>query len=96
MLQPGQEDRRLFNTLTLFSLLVRCPAGEKGENGSCPFAEVRKACSLEEKFLIAERLPDEKCREMLGLHDLCLAGVAPNRLSPQLIDPAKENDQVAR
>jgi len=66
----------MFHTLTLFALLIRCPAGEAGY---CPFAEARKSWTLEEKFLIAERLPEEKCREILDFHDRCLAGAGRNQ-----------------
>lgn len=78
MLVPDREERRMFNTLTVFALLVRCPAGDAGEDCNCPFAEVRNGCELEEKFMIAENIPDEKCREMLGFHESCLAGACRN------------------
>lgn len=78
MLQPGQEDRRTFNTLTLFALLIRCPAGDAGPDGNCPFAAFRSGCDLEEKFKLAENLPDAKCLEMLSFHESCLAGAGRN------------------
>lgn len=78
MLQPDQEDRRMFNILTVFALLIRCPAGKAGEDGNCPFSKFRNDRELEEKFMIAESLPDEKCREMLRFHDSCLAGAYRN------------------
>lgn len=78
MLQPEQEDRRMFNTLTLFALLIRCPAGDAEKAGNCPFAKFRNGCELEEKFRIAESLPDEKCREMLVFHERCLADSCRN------------------
>lgn len=73
MLQTEQEDLRMFNTLTLFALLIRCPAGNIGEDGNCPFAKLRNSCALEEKFRIAETLPDEKSRELLCIHNSCLS-----------------------
>lgn len=78
MLQPDQENRRMFNTLTVFALLIRCPVGNIGENNNCPFAVFREGNDLEEKFKIAESLPDKKCREMLGYHDSCLANSCRN------------------
>jgi hypothetical protein len=75
MPQTDLEERRIFNTLTIFALLIRCPAGEAGNVGNCPFAEFRNGYGLEEKFMIAESIPDDKCREMLGYHDNCLVGV---------------------
>lgn len=77
MMQPDQEDRKMFNTLTIFALLIRCPAGNNGKENYCPFAELRNVCELEEKFILAESLTDEKCRELLGFHDNCLAGAGP-------------------
>lgn len=68
----------MFNTLTMFALLIRCPAGETGRNGHCPFAEYRNSCELEEKFRIAESIPEEKRRELLGFHESCLAGASRN------------------
>lgn len=73
MPQPDQEDRRVFNTLSIFALMVRCPAGDTREESGCPFVELRKGRGLEEKFLIAESLPDDKCRELLDIHRSCLA-----------------------
>lgn len=77
MMQPDQEDRRMYNTLTIFALLIRCPAGNTGKDDNCPFAELRTLCELEEKFMLAESLTDEKCREFLGVHYNCLAGAGP-------------------
>lgn len=54
MQQKDQEDRQMFNTLTIFALFIRCPAGTVEDGGDCPFAEFRNGCGLEEKFLIAE------------------------------------------
>lgn len=83
MLQPNQADRRMFNTLTVFALLIRCPAGNAGEDSNCPFAKFRSGNNLEEKFMTAESLPDEKCQEMLGFHDRCLAGACRDTLKNQ-------------
>lgn len=85
MPQTDQEDRKMFNTLTLFALLIRCPAGKAGEGGRCPFAEFRKGCELEEKFMMAESLPTEKRREMLGFHERCLNGAAKTTRVPRLL-----------
>lgn len=79
MLQKDQEDQRMFNTLTIFALFIRCPVGSVKDGGDCPFAEVRNSSELDEKFLIAERLSEEKCREMLVFHGRCLAGAGHNR-----------------
>lgn len=79
MLQPDREDRRMFNVLTIFALLIRCPVGEAGKGKDCPFAEFRDGFGLEKKFLIAENLSEEKCREMLGFHDSCLADACRNQ-----------------
>lgn len=61
------------DTLTIFTLLVRCPAGGSLSRKSCPFAEHRDKLTLEEKFRLAESLPQQKRREMLAFHNHCLA-----------------------
>jgi hypothetical protein len=83
-MQNDWEERRIYNILTLFALLIRCPAGHATEGGDCPFAEFRRGCDLEEKFMIAENLPDDICRKMLGFHESCLAGISTTRETPSL------------
>lgn len=59
------------DTLTIFTLLVRCPTGGL-PSGSCPFAPLRDKHTLEEKFRLAESLPDNERRRMLAFHKNCL------------------------
>lgn len=59
------------DTLTVFALLVRCPTGGV-PNSSCPFAPLRDKHCMEEKFRLAESLPEKKRREMLAFHKHCL------------------------
>lgn len=60
------------DTLTIFTLLVRCPKGGL-PNDSCPFALLRGKNTLEGKLRLAESLPENKRREMLAFHKHCLA-----------------------
>lgn len=71
-----QEDRKLFYTLTVFALMIRCPAA-KGQRPECPFDEFRNGYGLEEKFLHAESLSVEKCQEVLAIHESCQASCRP-------------------
>lgn len=58
------------DTLTIFTLMVRCPTGGV-PNDSCPFAQHRDQHTLEEKFRLAESLPPNKRKEMLAFHRHC-------------------------
>jgi hypothetical protein len=60
------------DTLGIFTLLVRCPTGGSPGN-SCPFAQYREQHTLEEKYRLAESLPENKRREMLAFHKHCQA-----------------------
>jgi hypothetical protein len=62
------------DTLTIFTLLVRCPTGG-APSASYPFAWLRGEYTLEERFHLAESLPQTKRREMLVAHRRCLARV---------------------
>jgi hypothetical protein len=67
-----EEARGTIDTLTIFTLLVRCHTGGL-PSASCPFARHRDKLTLEEKFRLAESLPENKRREMLAIHNHCLA-----------------------
>lgn len=60
------------DSLTIFTLLVRCPL-DGLLNSACPFAKHRDKLTIEEKFHLAEALPEDKRREMLAIHNDCLA-----------------------
>lgn len=67
-----EEARGTIDTLTIFTILVRCPR-QGVPDDSCPFKPLRKEFGLEEKFRLAESLPEEQRREMLAFHNNCLA-----------------------
>jgi hypothetical protein len=67
-----EETQGTIDTLTIFTLLVRCPTGGSPSD-SCPFAPLRDKHTLEEKFRLAESLPQNKRQEMLSTHNQCLA-----------------------
>lgn len=60
------------DTLTIFTMLVRCPRGGT-PNSTCPFALFRDRYTLEEKFQLAKSLPEGTRREMMDFHQHCLA-----------------------
>lgn len=77
MQRNDQDDRRIFNTLTIFALLIRCPAGASGGQCGCPFAELRDNRGLEEKFKLAESMTEERCLDLLGFHESCMSNLPP-------------------
>lgn len=66
------ETREAIDTLTIFTILVRCPKGGT-PNATCPFVQFRDSYNLEEKFQYAESLPAGKRLKMLDFHNHCLA-----------------------
>lgn len=71
------------DTLTIFTLLVRCPTGGS-PYAPCPFAPLRGQYTLEEKFRLAQSLPEDQRREMLAIHNHCLATDYAMKASGQL------------
>jgi hypothetical protein len=67
-----QEERKFFNTLTLFALMIRCPTGMRATR-TCPFARFREHYKSEEKYRLAERLSGEQGQKMLAAHEACQA-----------------------
>lgn len=72
-MKENELDKELvaIDTLTIFTLLVRCPTGGLPSD-ACPFARYRDKHTLEEKFRLAESLPANKRHEMLAFHKHCL------------------------
>lgn len=60
------------DTLTIFTMLVRCPrSGPPSE--ACPFTLFRDKYNIEEKFQLAESFPQGQRQEMMAIHNHCLA-----------------------
>lgn len=67
----GDTELVTIDTLSIFTLLVRCPTGGLPGN-PCPFAPFRDNHTIEEKFRLAESLPEDKRQELLAFHKHCL------------------------
>jgi len=68
-------DRELFNTSTIFALLIRCPMGIDA-NEECPFARFRESKDLEEKYHIANSMEERLQAELLENHKQCFENMS--------------------
>lgn len=68
----------------LFGLLIKCPFGR--ELDGCPLLSLRTLECLEDKFVLAEQLPEDETHQLLTVHQVCYRARLAKHLHSASVD----------